>query len=393
MSVGADAVRALLVRRSAIVWAGRAAYDGPADLAEVIGRLAGEGSGVARPGRVRVVLERQVVQLRTIEPAPPMRESAARRWVKLEAPRLFRKNGSPLVTDARLVRVESNHLALWAAAAPEPLLEAVLAGCAGAGLEGATIGVAAEVLPGAVAASPGRLLLANGRSAEEIEIGVRGTWRSRLTRPTAEPSSPVPWVSALAALGAEAAHFAPAYAATIDVEPRLTLLPAAARRDRTRIERRRLARLAMAAGFLWLSAIALYVVRLASTLHAATAFLDASKPAVDSVLSTRRDLATARRALSEIAAAAAARSRHVALLGAAAAALPDSAHLVSWQVTPDHMVRLAGYAPVAARVLASLERVTVLRELRFEGPVSRELAPGVGQRDRFAVVARLREWP
>jgi hypothetical protein len=392
ISVGGDAVHAVLVRREAIAWAGRATYAGLDDLVEVIARLAGEGNGVARPGRVRIVLDRQAVQLRTIAPAPPLRASAARRWVALEGARLFRKNGSPLVTDARFVRLEPRVVALWAAAAPEPLLEAVLAGCAGAALEVATIGVAAEVLPRALVAPQGRVVLPNGSSAEALEVGARGTWRSRLIPITPEPAEPVRWVAPLAALGAEAAHFAPAYAAAT-VEPRLALLPAGARRTRAHEGRRRVVRLAMAAALLWLSAFAIYVLRLSATLHAATQFLAAVNPAVDSVLTARRDLSTANAALADLATAAATRSRQVALLGAVAAALPDSAYLVSWQVMPDRTVRLAGYAPQGARVLAALERVDELRQARFEALVSRELVPGVGERDRFTLIARLGAWP
>ncbi len=392
MSVGADAVHAVVVRRTRIAWAGRTSYAGPEDLAEVIARLAGEGNGVARPGRVRVVLERQVVQIRTIVPAPPLRAAAAQRWVALEAARLFRKNGSPLVTDARLVRLDPKLVALWAAAAPEPLLEAALAGCAGAGLAVATIGVAADVLPAAVADPVGQIVVANGRSAESVELTPAGAWRSRLVpRDAAEPGS-VAWKSSLAALGDDAGHFAAAFGAAVG-EPRLTLLPAHHRRTRERQSRRTLARLAVMALGLWLAAAAVYVLRLSSTLHSSTRFLDAVRSSVDSVLGARRDLATAHSALADLATAAATRSRHVALLGAMAAALPDSAYLVSWQVTPDRVVRLAGYAPVAARVLASLEGVVVLREVRFEGPVSRESVPGVGERDRFALVARLGAWP
>lgn len=391
ISVGFDAVQAVLVRRRAIAWAGRANYNGEEDLAEVIARLAGEGNGVARPSRVRVVLEREMVQLRTLVPPPPLRSSAMRRWVALEAPRLFRKNGAPLVTDGRLVRLDPGPSALWAAAASAPVLEAVLIGCAGAGLAVSAIGVAAEVLPHAVVRPAGSILIANGRTAESVELAQGVPWRSRLQRKAEDYHEAVAWVAPLAALDTAAPHFASAFAAAV-AEPRLVLLPAAARLERERYSRRHLLRLGALGLVVWLAALAVYLVRLSSSLHSATSFLEASRASVDSVVSARRDLATARAALASVRAADAGRSRHGALLASVAAALPDSAYLVSWQVTSGDVVRLAGYAPIAARVLAALERVVNLHEARFEGPVSREAIPNLGERDRFAVIVRFRSW-
>ncbi|MGH7675109.1 MAG: hypothetical protein ACREMV_07540, partial [Gemmatimonadales bacterium] len=103
LSVGSTAIRAVLVERrtGAVQWAGTAPYAGVADLGEVVARLAAEAGAPVR--QARVALERDVLQLRTVSPAPPLRAPAARAYVALEAPRLFRRNGWPLVTDAVLV--------------------------------------------------------------------------------------------------------------------------------------------------------------------------------------------------------------------------------------------------------------------------------------------------
>jgi hypothetical protein len=265
ISVGVDTVRAVLVRRGTIQWAGHASYDGSEELADVIARLAGEGNGTKKPARVCVVLERQVVQLRSLVPAPPLRSSVLRRWVELEAPRLFRKNGEALVTDARFVRLDRKSVALWAAAAPEPLLEAVLAGCAGAGLAVETIGVASEVLPQSLERSEGPVLISNGGSAEALELTTSGAWRSRLVRKD-NAQHTVAWVAPVAALGDEATHFAPAFAAAVGA-PRLTLLPAAMHRQRERESRHRLFLLGVLAIAVWLVAVAVHVFRLSSILH------------------------------------------------------------------------------------------------------------------------------
>ena len=392
IAIGGDAVRAVLVADGEIKWAGAAPYATVAEVADVIGRLAGEGNGVARPRRVRVVLERAVVQLRTVVPAPPLKLAVARRWVDLEAPRLFRKNGTPLVTDA-VIMVLSAGRALWAVAATEPLLENVLAGCAAAGLVPETVGAAAEVLPHALDVVPrsGTLLFPNGGPSEALDIEGAGAWRSRLVRATSDAPE-ISWRAPLAKLGMEAAHFAAAFGAAVTT-PRFQLFPAAVRRARERDRRRSLLTLVAVGALAWFVAAAVYVARLSVSVQSSTQSLHASRPAVDSVLGMRRDLGLARVALATVAHSAADRSRHLSLLAEIARALPDSVYLVSWQVSAERAVRLTGYAPVAARALAAIERVPLLAQARFEGPVMREAVPNVGERDRFSVVARLEARP
>jgi hypothetical protein len=105
-------------------------------------------------------------------------------------------------------------------------------------------------------------------------------------------------------------------------------------------------------------------------------------------MSMRRELGLAQGTLGEFHAFIARRPDPLALLAAVTAALGDSIHLAAWRLGPDGVVRLAGYAPVAGRALAALERVPGLAQPRFEGPVTRETVAGVGERDRFAIVAR-----
>ncbi len=239
VSVGATHIRAVLWGRDAIQWAGAAPYEGPASLAETIARLAGEAGAPVR--RARVVLERDVAQLRSIVPPPPLKAVALRRYVALEAPRLFRQNGAPLVTDGVRVAVSKDSAALWAGAAPEPLVLAVFAGCAQAGLALEALGPAADVLPWATTQPQGSLVFANDGACEVLDVGPGGTWQSRLIRGTGNGESAV-LAAPLAALGDEAHHFAAAYAAAI-VAPRLTLLPAEARAADERRGRRRMMRL------------------------------------------------------------------------------------------------------------------------------------------------------
>jgi len=389
ISVGTSRVRAILWCRQAIQWAGAAPYDGPSALADTIARLAGEAGAPVR--RARVVLERDLVQLRSIVPAPPLKAQALRRYVALEAPRLFRQNGAPLVTDGVRVALTNDSAALWAGAAPEPLVLAVLAGCAQAGLSLEGLGPAADVLPWATSQRQGSLTFANGGTSEVLDVGPSGTWQSRLVRGTGTAESPA-LAAPLAALGEQAHHFAAAYSVAVAL-PRLTLLPAEARAAQERRGRRRMLGLLGVGTALWLVAAGVHVGRLAWIRQTATRSLGAAASAVDSALRVRRDLDLARATLATIGRADAGRSRHLALLAAVTQALGDSTYLATFQVTPDGVVRVVCYAPVAARVVAQLTRLEDLRDVRLEGPVTRERG-GEGralkdmERDRFAIVAR-----
>jgi hypothetical protein len=396
LSVGSTAVRAVLVERrsGAVRWAGTAAYQGVADLGEVVGHLAAEAGAPVR--RARVALEREVLQLRSITPAPPLRPGAARAYVALEAPRLFRRNGWPLVTDAVIVPLGKDTRALWAAAAPEPLVRAVLDGCAQAGLAVDGVTAAADVLPHALgrdgtAGAP--LVFVRDGLAEVVEVGPAGAWRSRLVRNgEAGSGKREAWVPQLMAVGAEATSYAPAYAVAVG-RPRFELLPPETRVARQRRSRRIHLRVAALGLALWVAAATLYVVRLSVTSSRATHSLDAVRSSVDSALVVRRDLATATAALELLEDAERHRSRHLALIAELTRALGDSIHLVALRIGADGTVRLAGYAPVAARALAALENVAGLRDPGFEGPITREAGDGRREMDRFAIVARLEATP
>jgi len=389
ISVGTSHVRAVLWWRDAIQWAGAAQYEGPAGLADTIARLAGEAGAPVR--RARVVLERDVVQLRSINPAPPLKPHALRRYVALEAPRLFRQNGAPLVTDGVRVALTKESAALWAGAASEPLVLAVLAGCAQAGLSLEGLGPAADVLPWATSRRHGSLTFANGGTSEVLDVGPSGTWQSRLVRGTGNGELPA-LVAPLAALGEEARHFAAAYATAVTL-PRLALLPAQARAAEERRGRCRIVQLLGIAAALWLVAAGVSVGRMAWVRETATRSLGAAESAVDSALAARRDLDLARATLATIARANAGRSRHLALLAAVTQALGDSTYLAAFQVTPDGAVRVVGYAPVAARVVAQVERLGEVRDVKLEGPVTREHGAGSTERDRFGIVARVETTP
>lgn len=384
LSVGAGCARGLVLERGRIAWAGSArwAENAYADLADVIGRLAAEAG---RPTRaVRVVLERDVVQLRSIVPAPPLGARALRRYVTLEAPRLFRTNGGRLVVDARLVQIDARTRALLAAAASDELLRAIVAGCAEAGLVVVSLGPGAEVVPLATQVPPGtaELVFPNGGTSEVVAIGLGGAWRSRLVNGIGQPSAP--WHPALEALGDEASHFAPAFGAAVG-DQTIELLPEDTRAARTRSIRRRILRLGTIAACLWILAGGIYVARLSLGASQARRALSAHAATLDSALAERRELGEARLTLAEFDAFTSTRSRQLELLGGVTRAFGDSTFLIAFHVGPEKRLRAVGFSNSTARALAALKRLGI-DSLALQTPVIREQ-----DRERFAIVGRWRD--
>lgn len=386
LAVSARAVSAALVEGKALRWAGSAEYASLADLAEVIARLAGEAGGPVK--RVRVGLARDVVQLRSLHPAPPLKARDVSRYVRLEHARLFRKNGVPLVVDGALVAVAKGDHALWAAAVGEPLLAAILDGCRQAGLRIDAMAPAADTLPAALDLQNGatEIAIADGSFAERLAVGVEGTvWQSRRTREV-EPVT-CAWAPALGELNGDAGAVAPAYAAGVRL-PVLALFPDGHRAAARRRDRRRMGMVAAVGLALWLLAGAVYVARLSLAYSRATTLLHAFRGAADTALAERRELDEGEATLTTIARARGERSQTLRLLAGLTQALPDSMTLIALQVPADGQVRLTGYAPEAAAVLARVGRVPGLRDAGFEGAVTREVMAGVGERDRFTIAAK-----
>ncbi len=136
LRIGCNTIAASLVRRGVVLWAGQAAHERPDDLGEAIARIAAEESLPVRTRRLRVVLEPPLVQVRELRGLPPVRRSALRSLVALQAGRFFRRNGKPLVTDATWERrTTGKPRVAWAAAVEEPWLDAITSGARAAGLQ------------------------------------------------------------------------------------------------------------------------------------------------------------------------------------------------------------------------------------------------------------------
>ena len=385
LAVGADTVRAALVDGGALTWAGSAPYAGLDDLSEVIARLAGEAGRPVK--RVRVALTREVVQLRTVHPAPPLTSRDAAKYVGLEGGRLFRKNGVPLVTNGVLTQVTRTERALWAAATSEPLVKAILDGCAQAGMAVEAVAPSAETLPAALdpADATGDVAIPSGCGTERLTIGAGGVWRSRWSR--GSESYAGSWAPGLSHLNGDAAGVAPAYAAAVRL-PSFALFPETHRVAWRERSRRRLGMIVGIGVALWILAAAVYVGRLTLAYSRTTALLRDLRGAADSALNLRRDLDAGRATLATMALARARRSQSLRLLGDLTKALPDSVTIIAFDVQADGTIRLTGYAPRAALALAGVARVPRVTGAVLDGPVTRETVAGVGDRERFSVTAK-----
>jgi hypothetical protein len=129
--VGESIVHAEATKSGAVVWAGEAAYESPDDLADVVARLA--AAPIERCRRLRVTLQRPPAQTRMLTDLPPVRDRELASLVANQAGRFFRRNGAALVTDAVWVTNGKGRVT-QAAAVEEPLVLAIVAGAAEAGL-------------------------------------------------------------------------------------------------------------------------------------------------------------------------------------------------------------------------------------------------------------------
>lgn len=175
LTVGTRVIRAETHRGGVPTWSGEAEYDSLADLTDAIARLAAVPP--ARCSRMRVMLERPPAQARTLKDLPPVRDSDLPSLVAAQAGRFFRRNGAPLVTDAIWV-TNGDRGVTQAAAVEEPLLVAIVAGAAQAGLVVESIGAVGlplelQLLPTAERAVRSRT---NRRSLIRMGVSACALW-------------------------------------------------------------------------------------------------------------------------------------------------------------------------------------------------------------------------
>jgi len=300
------------------------------------------------------------------------------------------------VTDARVIRHGRGRRTVLAAAASGDLLAAIAQGCEQAGLVLDAIGPACEVVPLVTrdASRATTLTVETAAGTEQLDL-VRGVvCRSRLIRANCTPTHG--WVPQLASLGELAGRFATAFSAT-KARPRLSLLPDHTRARAAAQHRRRVRWLIAAALVAWLMAGVVFLARLRLADARTRAELAASATMTESVRRLHRDLDSANAALTTMRQAEASRSSTFLLLERLTRLLGDSVIVVSVRITRDSTLHLAGYAPTADRVVATLERMQGVERPRLEEPPNRQvLTMADGRRrewDRFGIVAQLARRP
>lgn len=188
-------------------WIAEAAFETPGELSDAIARLAAEAPRNGKRVRMLVALDSPIVQLRSLADLPPVRRGDLAALIAAQANRYFRRNGSPLVTDAAWEPSGNGVRVARAAAAEEPWLEAIAAGARAAGIALEAIAPAGapdlSLLPGGlreerrrvqrgairrwVAGVAGLWVALGTLYAMRLVVGLRGTRRelARLAQPAA----------------------------------------------------------------------------------------------------------------------------------------------------------------------------------------------------------------
>ena len=193
-----------------------------------------------------------------------------------------------------------------------------------------------------------------------------------------------PLVEAIVA-GARAAGLSVNAITPADEPAPLLLLPSSERAARWRAEQRLTRRLTLGAASVWLAAGALFAFRLSWERRAVQREFAALGGPLGAVFAARRELREAELTVRAVTRAEQTRGRGLALLGAVAAALPDSAVVTSLTWKADGSGVMSGLARRAADVVARLERSGALPGPHLDGPVVRETGGG-REWERFTIV-------
>ena len=165
----------------------------------------------------------------------------------------------------------------------------------------------------------------------------------------------------------------------------LQLLPAADRAVGLRARRRASMRLAAAACAVWLTAGALFGVRLIKERHEVDAELAAADAPLAALRDVRLEMRAAETMVITLADAKRSRGQALATLARVRAAIPDSVVLTSYTWRADGSGVVAGVGRRAADVLAAVERRHAVPNPRMAGAIVREAIAGRDW-ERFTII-------
>lgn len=235
--------------------------------------------------------------------------------------------------------------------------------------------VRSSALKALVAQQAGRFFRRNGKPLVTDAVWLR--------RPRGQPAVAQaaaveePWVDAIAA-GARAAGLVleEIHPASGDTTlKRLSLVSAAERAHRKRLESAALRRLAAITAILWIVAASGFVIRVQREHREVDRRLAALKAPLAAVGAARRELAGATLMVETIEAGERNRASLLRHLASITAALPDSAYLTSFSLGEDGGT-MSGLARQATSVMAAFEKEAAIAAPRLTGPVIREVIVG-----------------
>lgn len=116
-----------------VLWAGECAWSGVDDLPRAIAEIAAASEPECALSTLTIAVDRPLMQLRRVLGIPPVRPRVLQSLVRTQSTRYFRRNGLPLVTDARWVDEDGTRMAQLCAMEAS-LLEALAEGASAAGL-------------------------------------------------------------------------------------------------------------------------------------------------------------------------------------------------------------------------------------------------------------------
>ncbi|HEX2091662.1 MAG TPA: hypothetical protein VHG28_04635 [Longimicrobiaceae bacterium] len=396
------------------------------ELREALGELAGY-LAPASPV-LHVALLPALAQVRWVQ-LPPLGEDELRRVISREAGRYFPGPAEPRAVGVERVLRGDGSGRVLAVTAARPLLDAVHSAAAEAGCRVVSVvpaysawAAAAGALWPAIGRARGALLVAGEDRIEVVHVE-RGrlTFLRRLPATGCDPArlldalgerpqtgeqvavvGPEPLRSLVGALlGAEGVHPAEPAAGSSFPESAEGLAAAFAPRasgpsllrEREHAGRRRRASrrtlwFAAAAGVLLLTTAGLELWGARRELDAVRARRETIRASVGEVVAVREAIGGLNGRLTSLAELEGSAPRWSDVVARVADHLPRDAHLTAFRGQADTLV-LEGAAGRAGGVIAAMQRVPGLVEVRAGAPIRRETDEGGGAVDRFSLVARV----
>ncbi len=325
------------------------------DLAITLREMAVEAAG----RELAIVLLPPLVQARMIE-LPRLPAAARRAVLQRDVLKHFPVGNSEYIVDGAPTGAAGSPEALLAAAAPEPLLVALFAAAAEAGLDIVSVVPAEAAWLRLLSAEGEGVLTVASEKGEESLLTSDGRLVA-VRRRAIESSSTIK-------LGAE--HAAVAAREAPQVHGPL-LLPVAEWEHRVRVERRIRRRAWIGVAAALILAASLELIGLRRDLSAIRARRAEIHPQVQELLSAREAAQNVEARLRVLDSLDATRPRWVAAFGRLAAGLPREAYLTGVRGTPDSLV-LEGVAPQASLVFEALRSTPGVVAVRAEAPYRQE---------------------